>query len=125
MPFAAQLLDLLQVLGDRPLLHTGEAAAPVRRIEQHDLDPSNAGSGDGRARLRESEVVELPDGCVARVAHLCIRGRVQLAHGRRTLPFRLGEHQLAPGPEVAASRAAAERALERVAVRVDESGQRH
>jgi hypothetical protein len=37
------------------------------------------------------------------------------------LALRLREHAVAPGPEIASSGPSAERALERVAVRVDET----
>ena len=53
-----------------------------------------------------------------------VRGRVELADARGRLPLRLGEHQLAPGPEVAAAGPAAQRPLKRMAVRVDEARQR-
>ena len=90
------------------LAHPRQPAAGVGGEEEHELDPRLAGGRRGRlARLVEAEVVELADRGVAGAAHLGVGGRVELAHGRGRLPFRLGEHQLPPGPEVAAARAAA------------------
>ena len=116
--------DLGQVRAYRLLAHALEAAARVRDVEAREADP-RLGSGVccGEGGL-EPEVVELSDGRVAGGAHLAIRAGVKLADGIGRLPFSLREHPVAPRPEVAPGGAPAERSLERVAVRVDESGKR-
>jgi cardiolipin synthase (CMP-forming) len=93
-------------------------------VKEHDLDPRIAGRRDSFVRLGETEVVELADRRVARGAHLGIGGAVQRANRRGSLPFHFREHQLAPGPEVAAASAPSEGTLEGVAVSVDETRQR-
>ena len=102
-----QRLELVEVLGRGRLPHPRQAAARVGGEEQHELDARLGGGRGGRARLVDAEVVELADGGVAGAAHLGVGGRVELAHGLGRLPLRLREHQLAPGPEVAAARTAA------------------
>ena len=74
--------------------------------------------------LLEAEVVELADRGVAGAAHLAVDLLVLGANALRALLVGEGEHRVAPGPEVAALGAAAEGALEGVAVRVDEAGNR-
>ena len=117
-------LELAEVVGGRLLPHARQAAAPIRREQDDELDPGLDGGLDRRARLGEAEVVELADRGVTAVAHLDVRGRVELADARRRLALRLGEHQLPPRPEVAAAGPAAKGPLEGVAVRVDEARQR-
>src|SRR5438105_2787174 len=53
--------------------------------------------------------------------HLAVHRRVLLPHALRRLAARELEHRLPPRPEVAALDPAPERALERVAVGVDEA----
>ena len=65
--------------------------------------------------------MELPDCRVARSEHLLVAELVVVAHELRGLALRLGEHHVAPRPEVTAGRASPQRALERVAVRVHEA----
>jgi hypothetical protein len=65
--------------------------------------------------------VELAHGGEARVPELGVHRRVPGTHAGGCLAARELEHRLAPGPEVAALRTAPERALERMAVRIDES----
>ena len=84
------------------------------------MPASAAASAAARASARP-EVVELADGGVAGGAHLAVGVGVERADGVGRLPVGLGEHQLAPRPEVAAARAAAQCPLERMAVRVDET----
>ena len=96
----------------------------VRDVEAREADPRLLGRlrrGEGGV---EPEVVELADGRVAGGPHLAVRADVEVAHRGRRVPLRLLEHPVAPGPEVAAGGSSAERALERVAVRVDEAGKR-
>ena len=101
----------------------GQAAARVGDVQEHELDARLRSRLDRGPCLVDAEVVELADRGVARRAHLAVPARVRLAHERRRLPFRLGQHLLAPRPEVAAAGAPAQRALERVAVGVDEAGE--
>jgi CDP-diacylglycerol--glycerol-3-phosphate 3-phosphatidyltransferase len=68
--------------------------------------------------------VELADGGVAGGAHLAVRPLVRRAHEVRGLMLGLRQHRLPPAPEVAARSRTAECTLERVAVGVDEAGQR-
>ena len=119
---AGELLDLPEVLGDRLLPEAVDAAAAVRGEQEHELDPGLAGRLDRRVRLGEPDVVELADGRVAGRAHLAVGLDVALpdvAWGQT--PGQV-QHGLPPRPEVAALRLAAQRALERVAVGVDEAG---
>ena len=91
-------------------------------MEQHELDPGRSGSLCGCASFGHADVVELAHGRVARSQHLAIAVLVVGPHVIRGLALCLGEHHVAPGPEVAAGRAAAQGALERVAVSVHEAG---
>src|SRR5262249_38161634 len=75
----------------------------------------------GSVRLGEPEVVELADGRVARVAKLRVDRDVVGTNPFGGLSPRELEHRLAPGPEVLALGPAAQPALERVAVRIDEA----
>ena len=116
-------LELLQVLGRRLLPKPLEPASPVRGEEQDDLDPGLGGSLDRGVRLGQAQVVELPDGRVAGGEHLPVHvhvARADLFGGQ--FPGHV-QHGLAPAPEVLALRAAAQGALEGVAVRVDEPRQ--
>ena len=123
-PALAEVLDLVQVLGRRGLAETLEPAPRVCDVEQDERDPGGS-RGLGRSEcLLEAEVVELADRGVARAAHLAVNLLVVDADALRRLLVRELEHRVAPGPEVAALGAAAERSLEGVAVRVDEAGDR-
>src|SRR5581483_3321485 len=118
----AKLLDAVQVLGDRGLAEAVDAPARVRGVEQHELDARVVGRGRRLVRLREPEVVELPDRGVAGVAQLAVDGGIARADvSRRQVAGRV-QHHVPPRPEVNTFGAAAQRALERVAVRVYESG---
>src|SRR5207253_3999848 len=120
-PATPELLDLTQVRGHGLLAEAGEAAARVGGEEQDDPD-ARLRRGLGRCeRLVEAEVVKLADGGVPGVAELAIDERVLLPNGFRRLPLRLGEHQVAPRPEVPAAAASAQSALEGVAMRIDEA----
>jgi CDP-diacylglycerol--glycerol-3-phosphate 3-phosphatidyltransferase len=119
----AQLLDLTEVLGDRVLTEARKAAALVRREQDDDPDPRLLGSLDSCERLRKAEVVELAHGGVPGEPELPVDLDVFAAHEFRCLPLRLDQHQLAPGPEVPAAATSTQRALERVAVGIYESGQ--
>src|SRR5439155_3500463 len=121
---AGKALDLREVLRDGVLSEAGEPAAGVGGEEEDELDPGLARGLDRGMRLSEPEVVELAHRRVAGVAHLGVGLYVLGANGVGRLPLRELEHDLAPGPEVAALRAPAERALERVAVRIDETRER-
>jgi hypothetical protein len=120
----AHLLDLVEVRDDRLLPEAGKPAARVGDVQEDDLDARRSGCLDRGERLRQAEVVELAHGRVPGGAHLAVRGLVGRPHELGRLALGLREHSLAPGPEIAPSRASPERALERVAVRVDETRQR-
>ena len=119
----AELLDLGEVRRDRLLPEAGEPAARVGDVQEDELDACRRRGLHRRERLRQAEVVELADRRVARAAHLAIRRFVARPHELGRLPLGLGEHGLAPRPEVTAGRAPAQRPLERVAVGVHESRQ--
>src|SRR6185312_5282209 len=106
---------------DRFLPETVDPAARVRDMEEDDLDPRLSGRLDRSVRLRHAEVVELPDRNATGLAQLAIDVRVRRAHALRRLPRCELEHRLAPGPEVGTGGPLAERALEGMAVGVDEN----
>ena len=70
-------------------------------MQEHELDPSLRGRLGRGERLGDAEIVELADRRVAGGSHLPIRPLVRRPNELRRLPLRLGEHRLAPGPEVA------------------------
>ena len=87
--------------------------------------PGLRGRLGGREGLGGAEVVELADRRVAGGEHLAVDVGVAASRtesGRRAVG--LLEHPVAPRPEVGSGGAAAQRPLERVAVAVDEPGQR-
>ena len=122
-PSPTQLLHLPQVLGHRFLAKAREATAFVRREEHDDADPRLRGRLDSRECLLEPEIVELADGRVAGPAELPVDLDVLPAHELGRLALRLGQHQVAPGPEIASAPASSEGPLEGVAVGIDESRQ--
>ena len=119
----AERLDLLEVGSDAGLAHAVEAAALVGDVEQDDRDPGRRCRVGRGKRLGGAEVVELADGRVPGGAHLAIDVRVVLSDRVRRGAIGLLEHPVAPRPEVGAGSPAAQGALERVAVAVDEAGQ--
>ena len=125
MPVVAQRLELRRgTSATESCRKRGDAAAEVAGVEADERDAGLGGGLGGGARLVEPEVVELADRRVAVRAQLAVDLDVlapDLGDGHR-----LGErdHLVAPGPEVAAAGAAAERALERVAVGVHEARDR-
>ena len=121
-PSIAKLLDLAQVLRDRLLAKARKAAACVRDVQQDDGDARGLGCLGGGECLREPEVVEFADCRVARRAHFAVRLLVRRTDEVGRLALRLGEHRVAPGPEVATRRPAPESTLERVTVSVHEPG---
>src|SRR5215218_1835965 len=118
-----ELFELGQILRGRALAEARAAITGVGREEKRDLDVGVRGGLDGGARLGEPEVVELSDGRVPSRPHLAIRSRVLSTDGLGCVSLGLRDHRLAPGPEVTARPAATQRALECVAVRIDEPGQ--
>ena len=90
---------------------------------EHDLDASGGRSLHSCECLRQAEVVELADCGEARVAHLAIRRFVAPPHELGRLTLRLGEHGVAPRPEVTGRSTPAQRSLEGVAMGVHESRQ--
>jgi len=119
----SQLLDLREVFLHGALTEAGETAAPVGGEKQHDLNPRFLGRVDRGEGFVETEVVELAHSRVPGPAKLAIDLDVLAANAVRGLALRLGEHEVAPGPEVPAAAAPAKGPLERVAVRVDEARQ--
>ena len=117
-------LELREVVGDRLLPETVDAAARVGDVEEDELDPGFGCGLGGREGLRETEVVELADHPVARVQHLAVDLDVAGAQLLDGQALRQREHRVAPTPEVVALRAAAQGALERVRMGVDEPWQR-
>ena len=115
----------------------GETAVQVERVEQGDADPGFGGGGHQRLAhlvrvgVRRAvrlvvEVVELADARHAGQRHLGERGSRQPVVAVRLQAFGGPIHQLAPRPERApvGLRARAQGAMERVAVRVGEAGDR-
>ncbi len=106
--------------GGAQIINQYLAAGLLDELELH-IVPVLLGGG---ARLVEAEVVELADGGVAGATHLPVDLDVARPDVSRGLTPSEVQHRLPPRPEVAALGAAPERALERVAVRVHEAGQR-
>ena len=122
-PAAAQILDLAQVLRDRLLPKTRQASAPICGEQQDDPDPRLLGSFRSGDRFVEPEVVELTDCRVARGMQLAVHLDVLSPDKLRRLPLSLGEHEVAPRPEVRSAAAPAQGALEAVAVGIHETRQ--
>jgi CDP-diacylglycerol--glycerol-3-phosphate 3-phosphatidyltransferase len=118
-----QRLDLAEVLAHGLLAKARQPTAAVRGEQEHDSDPSLLGRLDGGEGLLEAEVVELADGREAGGPKLPVDLDVLPAHELRRLPLGLGQHQLAPGPEVAPARPAAQGPLKRMAMGIDEARQ--
>ncbi len=107
-----------------------EAAGDVARVEQRDPDPRLAGRRDQRLAERVGAVVQVVELAHARdpgQRHLAVDGSGQrvVAVGGELRRDRV--HVLAPRPErpAGAVRAPAQRAVERVRVRVAQARQRH
>ncbi len=120
----AKLLEPPQVARDGVVAKPLETAARVCGEQQHELDPRLVRGLDRSVGLGLPHVVELADGGPAGGEQLAIGRGVQLANAVGCERVGLGQHRLAPAPEIAAAGATAQRALERVAVRVHEPGQR-
>ena len=99
-PVGTQRLDLRDVLLHRLLTEPGEPAARVRDVQEHEVDPGGVGRLGRRHGLGHAEVVELARRGVAGSEHLPVRPLVLGPHESRGLALRLGEHRLAPRPEV-------------------------
>ncbi len=119
----AQVLDLPQVLRDRLLPETRQAAASVRGEQHDDADSCLLGGIHGRERLVEAEIVELADRGVAGGSQFTVEMHVLSADQLGRLALRLGEHEIAPGPEVRASGTPPQGALKPVAVGIHEARQ--
>ena len=124
MPRVAEAIDLLEIFIDGVLAEALDPAARVGGMEEHEGDSCCLGSLRGRECLVETEVMELAYRGVAGGPHLAVDLLVLAADPLGALLVGEGEHRVAPGPEVAALGAAAEGALESVAVCVDEAGNR-
>jgi len=93
-------------------------------VEGDVRDPGGVSCIRGGIRRVEAEVVELADRREAGGAHLAVRPLVELAHRLGPVTLGLGQHFVAPGPELITRGPPAERPLERVAVRVHEPRER-
>ena len=117
-----QLLELAEILGHRLLAEAVDPAARVRDVEQDELD-SRLRRRLGRCPRRlQPEVVELSDRGVAGRPQLAVDLDVARSDVSRCLTPGQVQHRLAPRPEVPALGAPAQRPLERMAMRVDETG---
>jgi hypothetical protein len=122
-PRVAKRVDLLEERGGGRLPGASQTAPRVGHV-QHDEGDSRRGCRVGcRSRFRCAEVVELADRRVAGCEHLAVCLGVRRTDALGSLALGLGEHAVAPGPEVAARGATAQCALKRVAVGVHEPGQ--
>jgi hypothetical protein len=119
----AQCLDFGEIGSDRGLPRSREPSTRVRDVEQHERDSRVGGGVGGGVCLGHAEVVELADRGESRCAHLSVCLGVGRANELGRLPVGFGKHSGSPGPEVGSRSAAAQRALERMAVRVHESRQ--
>ena len=123
-PRRAQRLDAARGTRRPTPAGSGRARRARRRREEHELDARLRGGLDGGERLVEAEVVELADGRVAGGEHLAVDLRRSSAGPAPASDAAASSSiALAPGPEVAALGAPAQRALEGVAVRVHEARQ--
>ena len=120
----AQIVNLAEVLVDRGLTEAIGTASPVGGIEQHEADTGGLGRLRRSERLVEAEIVELAHSGIARGAHLSVGDLVLAADGFRRLLLGVGDHAVPPAPEVRAFLVPAKHTLERVAVSVDEAGNR-
>jgi CDP-diacylglycerol---glycerol-3-phosphate 3-phosphatidyltransferase len=122
-PAVAQIVDLLQILGDRRLTEARETSPSIRGEQDDYAELRLLRSSHCGQRFVEAEVVELADRGVARGPELPVDLHVLSADELGGLALGLGEHQLTPAPEVGASSSPAQRALEAVAVGVHEAVQ--
>ena len=124
MPSARSASTCCEVVRHRLLPEALDAAAEVAGVEEDERD-AGLGSRLGRGtRLLEPEVVELADRREAVRAELPVDLDVLAADLLDAQRAGQREHPVAPRPEVAAPVAAAQGALERVAMRVDEARRR-
>ena len=121
-PALGEALDLRQIGRDARLAKAIHAAAAVGGVEDDDLDPGRRRGVRRGERLLEAEVVKLADSRVAGREQLAVSQLVLGPDRCGGLADRLGEHRLAPGPEVGARASSAQGALERVRVGIDEAG---
>jgi hypothetical protein len=119
----AQLLEPTQVLRDGLLPEAIDPAAGVRDVEQDARDLRLGRRLGSCVRFGKSEIVKLADGGVAGVPEFLVDPGVALADLARDLAPGQVQHGLAPGPEVGALCSPAQRPLEGVAMRVDETGE--
>ncbi len=119
----AELLDLLEVRVDRRPAKTVEPTARVCRVEQDDANAGFLRGVHSGERFVEAEVVKFPHGRVAGRTQLAVHVDVLATDRIGCVALGLGEHEVAPPPEVGAAGAPAQRALERVTVRIDETRQ--
>ena len=119
-----QRLELAEILRDRSLPKARAPAPEVARVQADEGDARLVRRLRGRPCLVEAQVVELSHRGEPVRPQLPVDLEVlasDLGEGQR---FRERDHLVAPGPEVAAPVAAPQGALERVAMSVDEAGDR-
>ena len=121
----AKRLHLSQVLRDGLLAESGDAAAEVAGVEQHERDPGLGCRLSGGASLLRPEVVELADRGEPVRAELAVDLDVLPPDSSTVSDSASASIAVAPRPEVTAPVAAAQGALERVAMGVDEAGNPH
>jgi CDP-diacylglycerol--glycerol-3-phosphate 3-phosphatidyltransferase len=119
----AQVLDLPQILRDGLLAETRQASASVCGKQDDDANPRLLRSIHRGERFVEAEVVELADRGVAGRAQLAVDVHVLAADQLGRLALRGREHELAPAPEVRASGAPSQGALEPMAMGIHEPWQ--
>jgi hypothetical protein len=121
----AQLFELAEVVGDGGLAEPLRAAPAVGAEEDDDLHAGGGCRFDRGVGLWEPEVMELADRGIAGRAELAVGLGVVSADKLRRLALGLGDHGVAPRPEVSARSPASQRPLERMAVSVDEARKNH
>jgi CDP-diacylglycerol--glycerol-3-phosphate 3-phosphatidyltransferase len=122
-PATAQVLDLTQVLRNRLLSEARQTSASIRGEQHDDADACFFGSIHRGKRFVETEVVELAHRGVAGGTQLTVDLHVFSADQLGGLTFRLGQHEISPGPEVRTCGTPTESALEAVAVGIHEARQ--
>ncbi len=123
-PGLAQALDFVEVCGHGFLAKAGDASAAVGDVEEDEVDVDLVRRFGGCKPLGDPDVVKLPDRGESRSEHLAVGLSVLRSNSVGSEPARLYEHRVAPRPEVAALDPTSHRPLERMAVGVDETGQR-
>src|SRR5919109_113072 len=120
----AEPRDVVEVVVDACVPEALDTAARIGGVEEDEADARGGSRLRGGERFVVAEVVELADCGIAGGTHLTVGKLVVSADGLGGLALGLGDHRVAPAPEVVAFGLAAQATLERVAVDVDEAGDR-